>query len=300
MRGAAALALALLSLGAPLGAEAPAVSPSPEARPAEAAKAARESTSSGELETDSGTAAETAAESEPVAEESPDTGSDGEETGAETPASEEASTEEASEAAGPPDPMETPAWEALEADEAAHQACLSELRDLGADFTPAEPVSDAENRDCGIARPINLSRVLPGVALRPAAEMRCPTALALARWTRDFVQPAAQRLEGREGLAAIAHGSAYVCRSRSSGARLSEHALGNALDIMGFVFGDGSTIPVEPRERTGTMEESFQRAVRHAACMEFTTVLGPGTDAAHADHLHLDIKARRGGFRLCQ
>ncbi|MEG4644742.1 extensin family protein [Paracoccus sp. APAP_BH8] len=28
--------------------------------------------------------------------------------------------------------------------------------------------------------------------------------------------------------------------------------------------------------------------------------LGPGANAAHVDHLHLDIKARRGGFRLCQ
>ncbi|MFD2843675.1 extensin family protein [Paracoccus cavernae] len=29
-------------------------------------------------------------------------------------------------------------------------------------------------------------------------------------------------------------------------------------------------------------------------------MLGPGTNAAHDNHLHLDIKARKGGFRICQ
>ena len=30
-------------------------------------------------------------------------------------------------------------------------------------------------------------------------------------------------------------------------------------------------------------------SVRTAACGWFTTVLGPGSDAAHTDHLHVDI-----------
>jgi hypothetical protein len=43
-------------------------------------------------------------------------------------------------------------------------------------------------------------------------------------------------------------------------------------------------------------------ALRRAACGWFTTVLGPGSDAAHADHLHLDRepRGRDGESRLCQ
>ena len=82
--------------------------------------------------------------------------------------------------------------------------------------------------------------------------------------------------------------------------KLSEHAFGNAIDIMAFGFKDGSQIKVAPREREGSREESFQDAVRATACLHFTTVLGPGSDDAHSNHLHLDVIARSGGFRLCQ
>ena len=84
------------------------------------------------------------------------------------------------------------------------------------------------------------------------------------------------------------------------GTGLSEHAFGNAFDIAAFRFDDGSRFAVEPRADKGDLAEAFQRAVRGAACLYFTTVLGPGANAAHDNHLHLDIKARRGGWRLCQ
>ncbi|MEO6301119.1 MAG: extensin family protein, partial [Paracoccaceae bacterium] len=32
----------------------------------------------------------------------------------------------------------------------------------------------------------------------------------------------------------------------------------------------------------------------------FSTVLGPGSNTSHDDHLHLDIMARDNGFRLCE
>jgi hypothetical protein len=43
-------------------------------------------------------------------------------------------------------------------------------------------------------------------------------------------------------------------------------------------------------------------AFRTAACGWFTTVLGPGSDAAHADHLHLDIQPHGSSnrYRICQ
>jgi len=59
-------------------------------------------------------------------------------------------------------------------------------------------------------------------------------------------------------------------------------------------------IPVKPRQGEGTVEEAFQRTVRAAACLDFTTVLGPGSDAFHNSRLHLDIATRQGNYRLCQ
>ena len=81
---------------------------------------------------------------------------------------------------------------------------------------------------------------------------------------------------------------------------LSEHAVGNAIDIAALGFDDGSRIEIAPPGDRGDMAVAFQNAVQGAACLFFSTVLGPGSNAAHDDHLHLDIKARRGGFRLCQ
>lgn len=81
---------------------------------------------------------------------------------------------------------------------------------------------------------------------------------------------------------------------------MSEHALGNAFDVAGFGLSDGSTLAVAPRADRGDMTAAFQNAVQATACLFFTTVLGPGSNAAHDNHLHLDIKARKGGLRLCQ
>ncbi|WP_341212261.1 extensin family protein [uncultured Limimaricola sp.] len=194
-----------------------------------------------------------------------------------------------------------PMPERLAAPESDRAACRAALDELGAVWEEGTPLDDPDTADCGIVYPLTLSQIVPGVALSPPAPMRCETALALARWTTEFAQPAATRL-GRGALTEVRQGTVYNCRRRNNDAEgvLSEHAFGNAVDIMSFGFAEGADVAVEPRERDGTMAEAFQDAVRASACLEFTTVLGPGSDAAHADHLHLDVKARRGGFRLCQ
>src|SRR5205085_11095183 len=40
--------------------------------------------------------------------------------------------------------------------------------------------------------------------------------------------------------------------------------------------------------------------VLHAACARFPTVLGPGSDWYHEDHIHLDLMERRNNYRICQ
>ena len=183
-----------------------------------------------------------------------------------------------------------------------HAACRLELTLLGADFSDAPPLTDPAHRDCGIARPILLRQPLPGIDIAGGALMRCDTARHLAHWLRDFVRPAAAMLPGQPRLVALEPGTTYQCRPTvgGDGAGLSEHAFGNAFDVTALRFEDGSRIQIAPRRDSGDMTEAFQRALRGSACLHFTTVLGPGTNTAHADHLHLDIKHRRSGWRLCQ
>jgi len=199
-------------------------------------------------------------------------------------------------------PRTPPVHQALAEDPADLQSCLATLDEMGVSYERSAARTDPEDSDCGIVNPLTVTEILPGVSLSPAAELRCETARAMATWVRDIVQPAAGRLDERGALAGLEQGSGYICRRRNNApeGKLSEHSFGNAIDVMAFRFAEGEPIRVEPREREGTLAEAFQRTARAGACLYFTTVLGPGTDAAHADHLHLDVKQRRGGFRLCQ
>ncbi len=200
----------------------------------------------------------------------------------------------------PPVPQEPPRPQQLAESDLDLGICLGRLAAFGTVFERGRPVSE-EGGACGIANPVRVTEIVPGVALSPPAIMRCATAAALAEWVARFALPASAMLPGRGRLTEVRQGSAYICRpvDNAAGRDLSEHAFGNAIDVMGFRFSSGAPIAVEPREREGTPAEAFQRTVRAAACLGFTTVLGPG-EAEHDDHLHLDIKARDGGFRLCE
>ncbi|WP_245948705.1 extensin family protein [Paracoccus lutimaris] len=200
------------------------------------------------------------------------------------------------------DPAATPRHATQRESDFDHAACRLELTLLGADFSEQAPLTDPAHRDCGIARPILLRRPLPGIEIPGGAVMRCDTARHLAYWLRDFVRPAAALLPGQPRLVALEPGTTYQCRATvgTGGENLSEHAFGNAFDIAAFRFSDATRIQITPRQDSGDMIEAFQRAVRGTACLHFTTVLGPGTNAAHDNHLHLDIKPRRGDWRLCQ
>ena len=199
-----------------------------------------------------------------------------------------------------PDPSAIPpVRRQLAESDAEFAQCTAALAELGTRFETVPPLTETRDPDCGIARPILVAEIVPGVALRPDAVMRCATARALAQWVATDVREAADALGA--SVTAIDHGSTYVCRRRNNRptGKLSEHSFGNAVDVMGFRFAARDAVRIEPREPGGPVA-AFQRAVREASCEHFTTVIGPGTDAAHADHIHLDIKQRRGDYRLCQ
>lgn len=185
-------------------------------------------------------------------------------------------------------------------DKAELAACYKELDILGVTYTKEGAINDAGV--CGMVAPVSVSMILPGIPLKPDAVMRCRTALQLARWTKRVVEPAAEELGSDVRLTGLQQGSAYVCKRRDSlpDTKISEHALGDAIDIVTFRFSDHKPISIAPRAHTGTIEEGFQRAVVGGACLYFTTVLGPQADSFHHDNLHLDVIERSHGFRLCE
>lgn len=139
------------------------------------------------------------------------------------------------------------------------------------------------------------------VALKPAATLACPIVSVLDRWLAESVQPAAMRWFGVR-VAEIKQISAYSCRGMNGNSRahISEHAFGNALDIAAFVLADGRRITVKDGWRGVPEEQGFLRDVQGAACQQFNTVLAPGSNAAHHDHIHVDLMRRSSRRIICQ
>jgi hypothetical protein len=139
------------------------------------------------------------------------------------------------------------------------------------------------------------------VAVKPAATLACPIVSALDRWLAESVQPAAQRWFGGR-VVEIKQISAYSCRGMNGnpGAHISEHAFGNALDIAAFTLADGRRISVKDGWHGMPEEQGFLRDVQAAACQQFNTVLAPGSNAYHHDHIHVDLMRRTSRRVVCE
>ena len=139
------------------------------------------------------------------------------------------------------------------------------------------------------------------VAVRPAATLACPIVSVLDRWLTEAVQPAAQRWFGAR-VVEIKQISAYSCRGMNGNSRahISEHAFGNALDIAAFTLADGRHITVKDGWKGLPEEQGFLRDVEAAACQQFTTVLAPGSNVYHYDHIHVDLMRRASRRLICQ
>jgi hypothetical protein len=176
-------------------------------------------------------------------------------------------------------------------------ACLERLTALGVVFTEQAPIDP--DGACHVDHPLAVTALGAGVSIEPEAVMNCRTAEALALWMAHVVAPAAkEHLDATPQT--VVHDSTYVCRTRNNapGGKLSEHAHANAVDVAAIAFAGREPLKIGPHDGGGA-EAGFQAAIRAGACGYFTTVLGPGSDAAHAEHFHFDLAARRGGYRLC-
>ncbi|KJC52862.1 extensin [Bradyrhizobium sp. LTSP885] len=139
------------------------------------------------------------------------------------------------------------------------------------------------------------------VAVKPTATLACPIVSVLEHWLAESVQPAAQRWFGAR-VVEIKQISAYSCRGMNGNpnAHISEHAFGNALDIAAFTLADGRRISVKDGWKGMPEEQGFLRDVQAAACREFNTVLAPGSNKYHYDHIHVDLMRRASRRIICE
>jgi Extensin-like protein C-terminus len=139
------------------------------------------------------------------------------------------------------------------------------------------------------------------VEVRPAATLACPIVSALDQWIVTAVQPAAMRWF-HQPIVEIKQISAYSCRGMNGNPNehISEHAFGNALDIAEFGLADGHKISVQFGWHGAPEEQGFLHDVQLAACEEFSTVLAPGANVYHYNHIHVDLMRRSSGRRICQ
>ena len=134
------------------------------------------------------------------------------------------------------------------------------------------------------------------VSVKPAAILRCAMATAIADWIRTDMAPLAARLGST--ISDLDNFDSFECRGRNrvAGAQLSEHGRANALDMRGIKLANGRSISLTDR----TVPRETRESVLHSACTRFSTVLGPGSDWYHEDHIHLDLMERRNNYRICQ
>ncbi len=198
-----------------------------------------------------------------------------------------------------PRPRPAPATQSSPQDEETPSACRLRLTTELA-IAPSIPALDGPG-ECAVTDVVRLEAVvLPDggrVAVTPPATLRCGMAEAIVHWVRDDVATAAQGLGA--SLRSIDDYASYHCRGRNNivGALLSEHGKANALDIRSLRLANGKVVGLTDPH----VARDFRESMRKSACARFSTVLGPGSDGYHEDHVHVDLQERpRGRYAMCQ
>jgi hypothetical protein len=154
--------------------------------------------------------------------------------------------------------------------------------------------------ECGVEDGVRLEAVLlrdkTRVAVTPPAIVRCTFAEAIVQWVREDLAPAVRALGAP--LRSLDNYAAYDCRGRNRivGAKLSEHGKANAIDVRSVKLANGIVVGLTDPQ----VGKDLRLGLRKGACARFTTVLGPGSDGYHEDHVHVDLAERTGGHRMCQ
>jgi hypothetical protein len=183
-------------------------------------------------------------------------------------------------------------------------ACQGELRAFGGEFSVPDEMPNSG--ECWVSDPVQLTAIATslGVIEFPGKPiLRCGFAVQFSIWASHIAAPVVAGLSEAK-LAAISTGPGYECRNRSgdSSGKISEHAFGNAIDIDGLVLSNGQRIEIADALSGENANHRVLMALRMSACGYFTTVLGPGSNAAHESHFHFDLgrHGKSGDYRICE
>ncbi|MFT3989393.1 extensin family protein [Aestuariivirga sp.] len=182
--------------------------------------------------------------------------------------------------------------------------CVASLKALGVTFTAqASNVSDGS---CTVVNPVMLDEMNAGthtIRFPDKPLLNCKFALAFTRWVKEHGDPIVTA-DAKSPLAKLYTGPGYQCRGRNgdNSAKISEHGYGNAVDITDFTLADGRTFQVSDAPNSSSSAFATLRDMRASGCTVFTTVLGPGANAAHASHFHFDLgtHGKSGTYRICE
>jgi len=207
------------------------------------------------------------------------------------------------------DPSGTPAVQNSEQDnrgaaeeavpaEAAPSACRLALTEAVAIAPSIAPIRGPGH--CGGEDLVRLEAIVLSptrrVSVSPPAILRCTMASAVVDWVRSDLAPIATELGAT--LSELDNFDSFECRGRNriASAKLSEHGLANALDVRALKLDNGQTISLTDRD----ISRELRDRLRGTVCARFSTVLGPGSDWFHEDHVHLDLAQRRNDYKICQ
>jgi hypothetical protein len=178
-------------------------------------------------------------------------------------------------------------------------ACFGTFSERGGIALPA--ASESGSGACAIAEPVTFRAIsMPDgskVELDSSFTVTCAFAVEILDWVREDLPGIVAHEDGK--LTGITGVGGHACRPRNgvAGAQISEHATGNALDVFGLRLADGRTVSLV---RTDANTRSLRERLKTSACARFRTVLGPGSDPSHKDHLHLDMRQRPRDYKICQ
>ncbi|MEO7565492.1 MAG: extensin family protein [Aestuariivirga sp.] len=184
------------------------------------------------------------------------------------------------------------------------EACYAELQKLGANFERiATPVSAGA---CSVSDPVKLTAISrDGTVLKFPDEptFTCGFAVRFVNWVTEQAEPVVQTGLSAK-IATMGTGPGFQCRGRNgdSSAKLSEHGFGNAVDIERFKLANGEVVEVSNAIDMSSKYQPVLAGLRSTGCQYFMTVLGPGTNSAHASHFHFDLERRgkKGNNKLCE
>jgi hypothetical protein len=184
----------------------------------------------------------------------------------------------------------------------AHE-CLADLKAANVEFRALGAVT---KDGCTIEGAVELDAVpspFGKVSLPGKPTLVCAFARQFATWVRDVAAPLTLAYMGSR-LAAIDTGTSFACRNRYNkpGEKISEHARGDAIDVMAFALENGERLTVKNSSASARIDGVLMKTFRATGCGYFTTILGPGSNDAHKEHFHFDtgLHGASANYRICE